>query len=349
MRLNAFNQVLLSSAAGVLGEGLLNVNAMRPFIDRDGTSKVVANGRAIATNAPALLRYDEWKDIDRSVIEVATDRLTGVADLIARGLTHPLGSVGLTISLWERSSDMTGADVSMSGVTEGEEDRIEFDYAQVPVPIIHKDFRVNFRHLEASRRMGASIDVTQSAIAARAVAEKSEDMLFVGDSTIKVDNSQIYGYTTHPDRNTIDLTETWTNSGKTGAEILTDVQAMLAAARADRMFGPFTMYIPGEYEGVLDNDYNPNTSDTRTVRERIMKLGGIVEIKVADRLPNHNVLLVQMTRDVVDMAIARDVTTVQWDSRGGMQEHFKVMAVWVPRIKSTFDGQSGIVHLYEIE
>jgi len=338
-----------NSAAGMFGVGeCLDVNAMRPFIDDQGRSCIVRNGQRFVTNAPALLRYDEWKDIDRTVIQVATDRLVGIADLISRGLTHSLGSIGLTISLWERESSMTPANISMSGVTEGEEDTPEYDYQQVPVPVVHKDFRVNIRRLEASRRFGESIDVTAAAMAGRAVSEASEDMLFSG-YPIKVDGATIYGYTTHPDRAQVNMSAKWDDPSTTGEDIVKDVQAMLDKARENRYFGPFVMYVPGGYEGLLDNDYNPQTSDTRTIRQRIMQLTGIAEIRVADRLPPHNVLLVQLTRDVVDMAIARDITTVQWSVNGGMQERFKVMAVWVPRIKSTYDGQSGIVHLYEIE
>lgn len=340
----------IGSAAGRLGSGHFNVNALRPYIDKNGNSRiVVGHKRSLLVNTPALLQYDEWKDIDRRVIEVAVDRLTGIADLQSRGLTHPLGSIGNTISMWERQSDMTPAEVSMSTSRRSENDRVEYDNKQVPVPIVHKDFGVDLRHLEASRKFGESVDTTQSEIAGRLVAEKSEDMLFAGNTGIVIGGSVIYGYTSHPDRNGVDMVKQWTANNITGAEILADVQAMLAAARADRYFGPFVMYIPGAYEGVLDNDFNPETSDTRTIRQRIMALSGIAEIKVADRLANHNVLLVQMTRDVVDLAVAQDITTVQWDEQGGMRSEFHVMAVWVPRIKSTFDGQSGIVHLYEIE
>ena len=336
---------LMNGAAGFIGASRFDANAMRPYIDDNGESRVlVGNKLSVKTNAPALLQYDEWKDIDRTVINVATERLVGIADLVSRGLTHTLGSIGQTISLWDKASDMTPAQASMSGVTKGEEDTPAYEYDQVPVPIIHKDFRVNLRRLEASRIFGEGIDQTAAAVAARLVAEKSEDMLFAGEA-IQVDGATIYGYMTHPRRNTVTLVENWTDAGKTGLEILADVQAMLAAARADNFFGPFVLYIPGEYEKVLDDDYAPGTSDNRTIRQRIMQLNGIEEIRVADRLPNHNVILVQLTQDVVDLAIARDITTVQWQQNGGMTEHFKVMAVWVPRLKADFDGRSGIVHL----
>lgn len=331
-------------ARAIQPDGSLNLNALRPFVGRDGRSYVVINGRKFATNAPATLRYDEWKDIDRRVIGVATERFVGIADLISRGLTYNLGSVGITIAQWERSSDITEAQISMSGITAGENDRMLFENQSVPVPVIHKDFSLNWRNLEASRRFGQGLDLVQADAAARVVAEKSEDMLFAGAS-VQVNGSTIYGYTTHPNRNTVTLSEQWTASGKTGAEVLADVQGMLATARGDNMFGPFTLYIPGEYETKLDDDFAPSSGDTRTIRERIMKLNGIQDIKVADRLSNHNVLLVQMTSDVVDLAVAQDINTLEWDEKGGLQKLFKVMAIWVPRIKSDYDGRSGIVHL----
>jgi uncharacterized linocin/CFP29 family protein len=325
--------------------GQMSVHAMRPYIDRDGVTKIVGNdGRGIQTNAVGLLQYDEWKDLDRRVIEIATQRLVAVGDLISRGLTHNLGSIGQTISQWERSSDMTGANIDMTAEAQGEEDTPAYDYKAVPVPIVHKDFRINLRRLAASRLVGEGVDVLASDIAARVVAEKSEDMLLSG-SAIQVDGNTIYGYTNHPDRNTVTLALAWDNAAITGPDILADVQAMITAAKADRYYGPYTLYVPQAYEQILDNDYNPGTADTRTIKTRLLQLSELTDIKVVDRLAANNVLLIQMQREVVDWAIAQDVSTVQWQVNGTMQERFKVMAVWAPRVKSDFDGHSGIVHL----
>lgn len=323
--------------------GTLDASAKRPFIHSDGRPYIIKNGRLVPV-ANAVLMYEEWLELDRVVIKAAVDRLTGVADLISKGLTHSLGSIGLTVSQWDRVSDMTAANVSMSGTTKGQQDTPDFLPQSVPVPVVHKEFVLNLRRLEASRILGEALDTTAGDLAGRLVAEGSEDILFAG-STINVGGAALYGYTTHPNRNTVALAVQWTNGVKTGAQILADVQSMLAAARADNYYGPFTLYIPSEYEGKLDDDFNPATSDSRTIRDRLLLLAGVAEIKVADRLLNHNVLLVQMTKDVVDMAIAQDVNTVQWEVDGGMQVRFKTMAVWAPRIKSDYSGKSGVVHL----
>lgn len=346
---DALAAVQVSSAGRILaqvGTGGLSINQLRPYIDKDGVSKIAVNGHGIVTNVPALLQYDEWKDIDRAVIEVTQERLVGAADLISRGLVHNLGSIGNLISMFERSSDITGADVDMSGVTEGEEDTVVYDNVSVPVPIIHKDFRLNIRRLEASRKFGESVDVTMGALAGRAVAEKTEDMLFSGHA-IQVDGATIKGYTTHADRNPIDTEgNNWDEAGTTGAHIVAQVAAGLAALRADGFYGPFVLYIPGDAQGKLEEDFA--AAYPKTIRQRLMELEGLMEIKVADRLATRNYLIVQMTREVVDMAIAQQTSTVQWQTKGGMQEHFKVMAVWVPRVKSDFDGHCGIAHLSDI-
>ena len=222
----------------------------------------------------------------------------------------------------------------MDGISEGEKDRVNFDYTSVPVPIIHKDFQVNLRHLEASRKMGQGVDTIQAGIAARVVAEKTEDMILSGQA-IQVDGGTIYGLLNHPDRNTASLPLAWDNVSKTGALILTDVITMITALKADRHYGPYLLLVPQAYEQVLDTDYRAN--DNRTVRQRIMALEGIAGIEVVDRMTANNVVLVQLTDDVIDIAIAQDTTTVQWAMFGGLQQQYKVMSAMVPRVPSA-DG-----------
>lgn len=358
----ASTAAMIASAPAVLGKDRISVHGRRPFIDpKDGKSYVIgvnAAGKLIKVNVvgggSALLQYDEWKDIDRVVIPAAIQRMTGVEDLRSRGLIHNLGSIGLTVSLWDRVSDMTPANVDMSAVTQGEKDTPAFRPQIVPVPVIHKDFQVELRRLVASRQFGEAIDTTAAALAARLVGEKMEEILFMGNSEIQITDptlgaARIYGYTTYPDRNRVNLQTPWDElDGAAGenVEIIEDVMAMQAASRLARFFGPWVLYIPAQYEGKLDEDYRgPNSSDTRTVKERILALTGIEDVKVADFLTGDNVLLVSMTRETIDLAIGQDLSTVQWTVTGGMVEEFKVMMVGVPRTKSDYDGRCGITHL----
>ena len=218
----------------------------------------------------------------------------------------------------------------------------------MPLPIIHKDFTIQLRHLEASRRSGQSLDVTQAEDAARQVSETIEGMTLNGltsGSTLGFGSSsaQLFGYTNRTNRNTVSLAQNWDASGKTGEEILSDVLSMITAANNDRMYGPYMLYIPGDYYVSLLDDFKSNSD--KSILSRILEIPTILEVKPADKMTADNVVLVQMTRSNVDMVTGMEPTVVSWEGQGGMVLHFKVMAIMVPRIKLDAGNRSGIVHL----
>jgi len=110
------------------------------------------------------------------------------------------------------------------------------------------------------------------------------------------------------------------------------------------------MYVSTGYDAKLDEDYvtgsaaNGLAAPQGTVRQRLRQIDGITDVRRLDYLTGDVVLLVQMTSDVVEAINGMELTTVQWESNGGMKLNFKVMAIQVPYIKSTSDGVTGIVH-----
>src|SRR5690606_13350708 len=128
-----------------------------------------------------VLRKDEWKHFDTAVVEVARKRLVGVGALLSAGLRYGLSNpLGTTQIEWEQVSDMNDASISMSGVTDGQKDRVTYTLKSLPIPIVHKEFDINARVLAASRNRGDSLDTTQAEVAARKVAEMNESILFNG-------------------------------------------------------------------------------------------------------------------------------------------------------------------------
>jgi hypothetical protein len=85
---------------------------------------------------------------------------------------------------------------------------------------------------------------------------------------------------------------------------------------------------------------------TQTLRERLMKVGDITDVRRLDFLPASTnpftMVMVQMTPDVAQAINGMDITTVQWESVGGMRLNFKVMAIQVARLRSDFNGRCGI-------
>jgi len=342
--------------------GKLNVGTMKPFIGKDKRSyiQVFKGGDpkkpenysiSLSTNA-ATLRRDEWKTLDETIMKISETRLGGVQDLISKGLVYNLGNgMGTTVFEWHDVSDALTAVATMDGVTRGQNDRPVFQTNYLPLPIIHADYEINSRVLASSRSLGNPLDTTMAERAARKVNLLLEQMLFTnttyswGDVDDRNENS-IYSYINHPDRNLVTLSTygQWDASGTTGAEIVSSVMAMKQSSINNYHYGPWTIYYPVGYETSLDEDYDTSTPGT-TIRERIMKIDGINALKVVDTLTAHNVLLVQMTPDVVRLVRGMGMQNVEWQSEGKFITNYKVMTIQVPQIRSDQAGKSGVVHM----
>lgn len=302
------------------------------------------NVNALRTND--VLMKDEWVQFDETVVQVARARMTSVGALMSMGLTYQIGGgLGTTVVQWDKASDMSPANVSMSGVTPGERDRMLFTLQSMPLPITHKEFSINIRNLIATRRGGSRLDTSQAALAARLVAEKTEQSLYVG-STVQAGGGVIYGLTTEPNRNTGSLQSGgWAAGATTGDHIIANVLTMVAALETDNMYGPYELHVSYDAWNKLQNDFKANSD--RTILERILAISSITAVRPTPFLTggtNNQVVLFQTTSDVIDIVEGLQPTTVQWDSEGGMTANFKVMSILVPRVKSDANNQSGVAH-----
>lgn len=353
----------LSLTASDLAGGENAMLARRPYIASNGrhagktvivqnTGKKDDKGnpvyveQPIQINAGATLRKDEWINLEEAIIEASRERLVIVDDLVAAGLTYNVGGLGTLISEWETASEMTDATITMDGETLGEKDRQEFGLTGVPIPIIQKPFSIGERTLLASRMRGAGLDVTQGTEAARSVARVMESMVFNGSSLAAVNSAGnrygIPGLLTFADRATAVISD-WNNPATTPATILSEILQMVKVLETqERKYGPFKLYIPGAWAWRFREDFKANSD--KTLMERVLDEDAIDAVRVSDALAAPNVVMIQMDRGTIDLAMAADITTVQWQSGSGWTNHFQVFSAMAPRLKSDFDGHTGILH-----
>lgn len=343
----------------------LDIGKMRPYLGSD--NKIYVNSyvggdpkkpesykefciNQLPMNTNATLRRDEWKQLDAALMDISRQRLGGVQDLLDKGLVYNLGNaMGTTVLEWHDVSDALSAELTMDGVTRGKNDALKFQTNYLPIPILHVDYEINTRHLEASRKLGNPLDTTLAERAARKILEKQEDMLFTNvtygyGTKDDRDRNKIYSYVNFPDRNTVSLGTAWDASAKTADGIINDVLNMKKAAIAAYHYGPYQLYICTDYEVVLDQDYD-KTTPGKTIRERILAISGISGIKVVDKLADNTVVLVEMKKETVRLVNGFGITTVAEKQEFGMVSKYKVMAIQVPQIRSDQNGKCGIVVL----
>jgi len=329
------NLIIQSAPEWLQAGGLLSVPAMRPHAD------VTVNGQLMAN---ALLRRDEWEVLDAEVLDTAKTRLVVAQDLISRGLTVNLGGLGAILSTYERVSDMDGAQIDMDGATEPEEDRVDFDTVTVPVPIIHKGFRLSKRFLEASRTRGETLDVTQVRKSTRVVAEGVEAMIVNGTGIPQVGGNVAYGLTNHPSR----LTDTATNYG--GGDFGTEsngyktIKGMIKALEDIGFNGPYGAYFASDQYYELLNRHTDGSGQSE-LASIVQNLPNLEFIRISRDLTAATGVLFQLDKETIDLAIGQDLVTVQWNSLGGMIEYFRVMTALVPRIKADKNGNCGVAHV----
>jgi hypothetical protein len=300
---------------------------------------MLVNG-ALVANAARTLRHEEHIRYDAALLNVATRRRSALSHLQAAGLVRNLGGIGVLVSGYERAGELTGASVSMDARAQGDKDRLTFDTVGVPIPVFHKEWDLNARSLAASRTNGSSLDTSMIEIAGRTVLEEMESHVFNGVPKLQSDGHKLYGYATHPDRNTYALGADW--SADTGAGIVDDALAMVNIQIADLFRGPYVLYVGTDYATNLEKDYSAAKGDN-TIKQRLEAISQISRVEIADFMDPAAVILVQMTSDVVDLAVAVDLQNIQWAIQP-MNTEYMTYAMMAIRVKSEKNGRSGICH-----
>jgi len=332
--------------ANVLIANNFDPNCLRPYIGRDGRSyrTVIQNGKpksVLIQNATATLRKDDWKLLDEAIIKAAKQRLRAFADLRSAGLQFVIpNGMGKTVLEHETQSDISPATISMDGLRKSDQDRPEFNLVNMPLPIIHKDFSFSARQIQTSRNGGSPLDTTTAELAGRRVAEEVEKLTLGTASAYTFGGGTVYGYTNFPSRLTKTMTApTSANHATTVAEIL----AMKTQSQDAKHYGPWFCYCSTSWDEFMDEDYSTAKGDN-TLRDRIEKIEGIDRPVTLDYLPAKTLLLVQKTGDVARAVVGMDITTAQWESQGGLELNYKVMAILLPQVRADHNSNTGIVH-----
>ena len=330
------------------------------------TERLAAGLPVLQVDNATTLTKDQWNRIDATVMKSARQRLRAYADLRAANTFGGFDGMATPILEHEIMTDPGEAIQDMEGLAEGRNAAPSFAIQGLPLPITHSDFYLAQRFLATSRTKGQAQDMIRAEIAARRVAELIEKVTIGTVAGVQygvsstassyLQTSKVYGYTTHPNR--ITKTDLQTSASMKsalltagasggGSLFLTDVLEMIEDASNQNFFGPYTLYISAAYDNILDHDFKPESD--KTIRSRVMELDKINNIRRLDYLSGDVMILVQMTPDVAQAVNGLEITTVQWDTKGGMQKNFKVMAIQVPRIRSVYVSggtteKTGIVH-----
>jgi hypothetical protein len=320
----------------------------------------VSNLRARGIDNPvwnaATLRKDQWIQLEDRVIMAARQRLRAWADLMGSAPMGGFNGWARLTSEYQAMSDPGEALVDMDGLADGRTDRPLFNLQSIPLPITHSDFWFSDREIEVSANNGTPLNTSMAEAAGRRVAETVEQTLIgtvtgmqfgptSSSDTRYTGTSAVYGYTNFPYR--ITKTDLTSPTGSNPEAVMTDVLEMVETMQQNGFFGPYLLYHSTGYSRYLSDDYfrSGSTSAVRSVRQRVMEIEGISDIRRLDYLSSgYQMILLQIDPMYMQALNGMDLTPVMWSSQGGMRHNWKIMCIWVPLLKSAYNGVAPILH-----
>lgn len=303
------------------------------------------------------MRVRDWIDMDRSVVRAVRQPLVAWSDLMSRAGTGGFNGMMKLTHEYEAMTDPGEAIKDMDAISEGRTDAPLFILKSIPLPITHSSFWFSRRRLDVSRNSNTPLSTVMAEASARRIGEMVERTT-IGTETGLTFGTQTAGYGTHTGTSTeygytnfpyrITKTDLTTPTGSNPEAVLQDVLEMIQLMQDNGFYGPFVLYHSNSYSQWLNNDYfrTGSTSAVRSLRDRLKEAGGVIEeIKLLPFLTSgYQLLLVQHDRQYMEAINGMDITTLQWESKGGMQLNFRVLAIWVPLFKSPYSGVAPIIH-----
>lgn len=343
------------SIAGRLLRNGGNPDIFRTWIGNDGrsyyTTRDPVSGKKINVvnyDVPALLLKDEWKYMESGVIEPVLPRLQVWTTLASRipGMTIPNG-MATTVIEEQTETDAGFATVSMNGLARSDRDRPEYDIRGFPVPIIHGEYGVDLRHLLQTRAQGRPFDISMGRKVTRRVIEKVENMAIGEATTYKYGGYRIYGLTNHPNRYTKVLTLP-TSAGWTPRVFVDEVIEMIDTLTTDQFNGPYGMFYSPAWQKYMGMDYSDAYSG-QTLAGRLAGappngVGLSFMNKLEYGLTDFQVIIFQLTDDVIRTLNGLDLRTFQWEEKGGWEILFKVACIYLTQLRTRENDDLGVIH-----
>lgn len=305
---------------------------------------------AMATNSGSLgiegnalaVPIDAWRRIDSRAQMLARSRLA-VFNRLAQANTVPV-SIADLVNYYPQVSDSGEVLVSMDGRNQAKADAPNVKYVGTPVPVLTSTAAIGWRQMEVIRKGGGMLDTTAITNKQRKMAEKLEDIVLNGLSSVNVGGDTIYGLRTLPARNT--FTHGFTLATATGAQWLTAVKQAISAALGDNQFGQITLFVnQGDYTAADTTDYAANYSGT--ILQRLRAIAQIKEIIPASSVPASELLgVVDLDAGEWGGILSAMPMTTRPKTRTEPEDDyiFSVIAATAPQFRSDYNGQSPFLH-----
>ncbi|NLZ54914.1 MAG: bacteriocin family protein [Thermoanaerobacteraceae bacterium] len=248
---------------------------------------------------------DFWKDIDTQVVNTVRKNLIGRRFLSLYG---PLGAGTTSINIDETTS------------SEEERDGIVKTVGRryVELPELHEDFTLYWRDIEHSETTGQPLDLSKAIMAAQALAQKEDRLIFFGNEFLGLE-----GLLTAKGVPSISRAD-WT----VGDNAFTDVVSAIAMFQSKSLIGRYSLILSPDMYFKLHR-LQPSLGMTEEERIKKMLDGHLYNSPV---LGEQRAVMVCAEPQYMDLAIGKDIETGYLETKD-FNHVFRIVETVALRIK----------------
>jgi len=248
---------------------------------------------------------DFWKEIDKVVVDTVKKNSIGRRFLSLYG---PLGAGATSVNI----DDINVSQEEKDGIVKTAGRRF------VELPQLHEDFILYWRDIEHSEATGQPLDLSKAIMAAQALAQKEDKLIFFGDECIGLE-----GLLTAEGACKIPRSD-WA----VGDNAFTDVASAIAKFQSKSLIGRYSLILSPDVYLKL---YRLQPSLGMTEEERIKKmLNG--HLYSAPVLGEGKAVMVCAEPQYMDLAIGKDIETGYLETRD-FNHVFRIVETVALRIK----------------
>lgn len=257
----------------------------------------------------APLSSGDWQHVDDAVVSVARALLVGRRFISLAG-PFGIGTEVIRLDTIEAGAACTHGEADCDCEECGCEVARVSSRRFVQMPLIHKDFVLGWRDIEAARQLGNALDLGPAAAAAAAVARAEDAAVFEG--LLAAEGTS-----------TVDVGD-WSASG--GA--LSSASAAAAALGRAGFIGPYTLVVSPDLYGLLQRPFKGSGRLEHKLVSTVAD-GGILQAPV---LGVGRALMVAHGAHYLDLAVGQDMVTAYLGPEG-MDHRFRVLETVTLRVK----------------
>lgn len=286
-----------------------------------------------------------FDEVDRVTKKVMTEPTTDIIYQDLMSLSRPI-DIGALKFIDRMSSDSGAVTVSMSMSTEHVGDITAYKENPTIVPIFQGGAVRLPREVAAWKHAGFDVLLDDHENAVRAVRNKISDS-FLNGAVTDTGNETSYGLLNNPFVKEYKTKVDFTSQSTSGEDMRNALLAALHQHRVDSLvISPRTLYISLDIDAQLDRKYIPTDAASRTIREELLSLPLVKEIKPTALVTGNNMIAGVLSSEFIRSIVGQEVSSFS-NIRQTPFDPFK-WYVWAGvglNIRADYNGRCGFCRI----